>query len=143
MDVLGGREQAGKGQHLVFVNDAAEQRQRDYKSIVEGGLGQRKTLEPEDDNQDGDMENDDQIGKPKSRLRAGKEALAAKEGRFLRKKHKKERDARKIKLATLKARERDLRDAENELEVQRAKMSNSIGGITKGGVKWKVRERKS
>lgn len=32
--------------------------------------------------------------------------------------------------------------AERELELQRAKLSNSIGGVTKAGFKWKVRERK-
>jgi U3 small nucleolar RNA-associated protein 11 len=32
--------------------------------------------------------------------------------------------------------------AEEELEKQRAKMSNTVGGTNKDGVKFKIRERK-
>jgi U3 small nucleolar RNA-associated protein 11 len=45
-------------------------------------------------------------------------------------------------LRALKKRERELTTALHELEMQRAKMSNSIGGINKDGVKFKVRGRK-
>lgn len=64
------------------------------------------------------------------------------QNKLLRKQCRKEQDARRSKLAALKAREKDLIEAENELDLQRAKMSNSVGGTTKGGAKWRVRERK-
>lgn len=51
-------------------------------------------------------------------------------------------DQRTRKLAALRRREEKLRAAEEELEYTRAKMSNSIGGINKNGVKYKVKERK-
>jgi len=46
------------------------------------------------------------------------------------------------RLDALRAREKELVQAERELELQRAKMSNSIGGVSKSGVKFKLRERK-
>jgi U3 small nucleolar RNA-associated protein 11 len=46
------------------------------------------------------------------------------------------------KLRALKKRERELGTALHELEMQRARMSNSIGGTNKDGVKFKVRGRK-
>jgi U3 small nucleolar RNA-associated protein 11 len=46
------------------------------------------------------------------------------------------------RLKALITREKELMLAEQELERQRGKMSNSIGGVNKNGVKFKVRERK-
>jgi U3 small nucleolar RNA-associated protein 11 len=45
-------------------------------------------------------------------------------------------------LQALKKREEELTTATRELELQRARMSNSIGGVNKKGVKFKIRERK-
>jgi len=45
-------------------------------------------------------------------------------------------------LRALKRRERELTTALRELEMQRARMSNSIGGTNKDNVKYKVRARK-
>lgn len=45
-------------------------------------------------------------------------------------------------LEALRKREEELVIATRELELQRAKMSNSIGGTNKNGVKFKIRERK-
>jgi U3 small nucleolar RNA-associated protein 11 len=45
-------------------------------------------------------------------------------------------------LEALRKREKELVTATRELELQRAKMSNSIGGTNKNGVKFKIRERK-
>lgn len=54
----------------------------------------------------------------------------------------KNRTARLRKLAALKVREKDMVDAEHDLGLQRAKMSNCVGGMNKDGTKWKMRERK-
>jgi len=53
-----------------------------------------------------------------------------------------EPEKRLERLKALLAREKELMLAERELELQRGKMGNSIGGVNKNGVKFKVRERK-
>lgn len=63
------------------------------------------------------------------------------EGR-LRKLRKRAQDGRLSRLKLLKTREKEILVAERELELQRAKLSNSIGGVSKAGFKWRVRERK-
>jgi U3 small nucleolar RNA-associated protein 11 len=45
-------------------------------------------------------------------------------------------------LEALKDRERDLSVALSQLQHQRARMNNTVGGVNKEGVKFKVRERK-
>lgn len=55
---------------------------------------------------------------------------------------KKEQTSQRKRLAALKVREKDMMDAEHRLELQRARMGNSVGGVNKAGTKWKVRERK-
>ena len=61
---------------------------------------------------------------------------------LIREKHRKGREVRRTKLEALKRRRKDLETAERELDHQRSKMSNSVGGVTKDGKKWRVRERK-
>lgn len=62
--------------------------------------------------------------------------------RRLGKLRKRAQEGRLSRLKLLKTREKELLVAERELELQRAKLSNSIGGSSKAGFKWKVRERK-
>lgn len=62
--------------------------------------------------------------------------------RRLQKLRKRAQAGRLSRLKLLKIREKELLAAERELELQRAKMSNSVGGVSKAGFKWKVRERK-
>lgn len=62
--------------------------------------------------------------------------------RRLRKLRKRAQEGRLSRLKLLKTREKELLVAERELELQRAKLSNSIGGVSKAGFKWRVRERK-
>jgi len=139
VNVVGGgsRKMAEK---VVFVGSKEEQ--REYATD-----GRR--AEPEDrgvDNigtEDMDDEAEDLPLQPKqwkARLEAQESAL--RERRALRKRHKREQDARRSRLDALKTRERQFFAAEQELEIQRAKMSSSVGGVTKAGLKWKVRERK-
>ena len=47
-----------------------------------------------------------------------------------------------FRLQMVKKKERELVAAEEELEKQRAKMTSSVGGVNKNGVKFKIRERK-
>lgn len=58
---------------------------------------------------------------------------------------RKKKNARKVLHAHLEAlrdREKQLSTALNELDQQRARISNNVGGVNKNGVKFKVRERK-
>ena len=59
------------------------------------------------------------------------------------KKKKKVSDARMSRLLLLRERETALAEAEKELELQRAKMGNNMGGVNKNGVKWRVKQRKN
>lgn len=55
------------------------------------------------------------------------------------------RDAKQVlqgRLDALRGREKDLTTALAGLDSQRAKMSNTVGGVNKNGVKFKLRERK-
>lgn len=53
----------------------------------------------------------------------------------------KEQKLRESKLKLLKQRQQEIRAASQALGQQRAKMANSVGGVTAAGFKWKVRER--
>jgi U3 small nucleolar RNA-associated protein 11 len=116
------------GRKIVFV-ESEEALEAMRPEINEEG----EDWESDDDEEDADKE--------------GQKTLvpftdAQKEERAIKKKRLKSQDARRNLLEAMKQRENDLVLAEQELELQRATMSNSIGGINKNGVKWKVRERK-
>lgn len=138
----------GKGSRTVFVSNMEEQRQDNSNQGVtfpqDSTTRERGNTFMNEKEEDSDGE--PLVYLPKettlSRRAAACQKLAVKQDKLLRKQHRKQQDARRSKLAALIAREKDLISAGNELDLQRAKMSNSVGGITKVGVKWKVRERK-
>ena len=80
----------------------------------------------------------------KSQKQRTKEAehQAWKDERALQKKREHVQEVRRSRMEAVKAREKDLFNAAQELDLQRAKMNNTVGGINKNGVKFKVRERK-
>jgi U3 small nucleolar RNA-associated protein 11 len=45
-------------------------------------------------------------------------------------------------LTALHKQHAEIQTAEKELDWQRSKMDNSVGGTNKDGIKWKIRERK-
>ncbi|KAF2091138.1 U3 small nucleolar RNA-associated protein 11 [Saccharata proteae CBS 121410] len=148
VEALTGRE--GEGKHTVFVGDREDQKgfAPDEWFGVDGeeGLG-RKWNRPRRKSVGGEgeveMEEDavDANKTGKDRKQEG-EKTALKEERALRKRREKEQGSRRLKLEALKKKEQDLMIAEEELEAQRARMSNNVGGVNKNGVKFKVRERK-
>jgi len=103
----------GGGKKIVFVGDEEEQQQKLDDVDMEDG--------------EDEAENDDD-----------------KAARRLRKLQEKEADKLEARLTVAKERLKALTEAEEALELQRAKMSKSptVGGVTKHGVKFKVRERK-
>ena len=147
-EVLGALTSQEKGSHTVFVDSREEQRQYnpDGKAVFGPDSATRKaeisSMNGEEDDSDWEPLVALPQKAPESRRAVKRQELALKKEKLRRKQHRKEQDTRRSKLAALKARERDLVEAEKELDLQRAKMSNSVGGTTKVGVKWKVRERK-
>lgn len=152
--VLGDGGDSDEPQHTVFVDSREEQIRFDAKGFfatTADGLG-RHFNRPRNDHNDpqtGEEKVDSKLLAFKKHDEAGRalrvaerKELALKQDRISRKQHKREQEARASKLELLEAREKDFLAAEHELELQRAKMSNSVGGVTKTGVKWKVRERK-
>jgi len=144
-EVLGQETGQTEGQHVVFSGSREEQMQyvpgKGLASWSRHGEPSRVLMGEEDENDELE-ESMPASATQRSRRTIEREEAALKEAKLLQEQHRKEQNARRSKLAALKAREKDLMDAENELELQRAKMSNDVGGFTKVGVKWKVRERK-
>lgn len=113
----------GAGKRVVYVDD--EDEQLEMAADVE--------LDDDDDDEEEDSDDEDFIPKDKDaeQIRLGR--LQAKEL------HKLE-----AKLEVAKERLKSLTQAEEALDLQRAKMAKSptVGGVNKNGVKFKIRERK-
>lgn len=147
-EVLGPLTNEGKGNHTVFVDSTEGQREY-YRGGTAAFRLVSATRKPEhgstnEEEDDSDWQSPIDLPKktPKSHRVVERQELALKQEKLLRKQRRKEQGAQRSKLATLKAREKELVEADKELDLQRAKMSNNVGGTTKAGVKWKVRERK-
>ncbi|KAL2863733.1 rRNA-processing protein UTP11 [Aspergillus lucknowensis] len=125
-----------KPRKLVFADDREEQR------------GLKRALESADDEDEDEEGEEDSFGalqreQPKKtwkQLEAEKQALL--DARRARKMKKTASETRLNKLKALQKQYADITAAERALDLQRAKMSNSIGGVNKNGLKFKIRERK-
>lgn len=143
--VLGQKLNADKSQHIFFVRSADEQRRIDVKSIMNRTDGEGNGSH---DFEEGcqDSEHIERPAPPSVQVKSGKllvaEAAAQKQASALHKRRKRSHEAQSLKLKALQSRERDVMAAERELDLQRAKMNNSIGGVNKLGVRFKARERK-
>ena len=80
--------------------------------------------------------------KPKSKKALQAEQRAQLDLRAARRRRKRLGELRAAKLEALKKRQKEIMAAADQLELQRAKMSRTVGGVNKDGVKWKIRERK-
>jgi U3 small nucleolar RNA-associated protein 11 len=143
--VLKDGEDTRKGRHTVYVGKKEEQDEFDDaewfgKGEEMPGREARKEPQVEDDDND-----DEQTAKKLKRLsKKHQEAqeLAKKEERMFMSKRERAQQRAAAHLEALKARERALTAAEEELEIQRAKINHTVGGVNKNGVKFKIRERK-
>lgn len=70
------------------------------------------------------------------------QALSKEEKTSLQRKRQKWHKSQVTRLNALRLRERELASAQNQLAMQRAKMSHTVGGVNRDGLKFKVRERK-
>jgi U3 small nucleolar RNA-associated protein 11 len=77
-----------------------------------------------------------------SKKRLATERHTLRDLRAARKRRKRLTELRVAKLDALKKRQREIMAAADQLELQRAKMARTVGGVNKDGVKWKIRERK-
>ncbi|KAJ8066535.1 hypothetical protein OCU04_005591 [Sclerotinia nivalis] len=119
----------GRGKKIVFVKDEEEQKEKVGEDVSDMDMDMDFDID-EDDEHD-DTIKDENI----------EEDVSAKN---LRKLQEKEAHKLEVKLLIARQRLKALTDAEEALDLQRAKMakSSTIGGINKNGVKFKIRERK-
>ncbi|GFF23436.1 probable U3 small nucleolar RNA-associated protein 11 [Aspergillus udagawae] len=136
---LGPKEKPGqkKARKLVFADDRREQR----------ALKKRRLQEDEDEDEEqsfGELQKKQQQQQQKKsqkkQLEAERQALV--EARRVRKMKKRAAESRENKLKALRKQYADITAAERELDWQRGRMENSVGGTNKDGIKWKIRERK-
>jgi hypothetical protein len=141
-------EKTKQGKHRVFVNDEEEQLAFDPDTWFGRGKDLPDRGQPTESLQLDDDEEEDEdevvITRPKalSKKQIEAEVVAKREKRAFEKTRDQAQSRTAYKLQVIKKRERELATAEDELETQRAKMNNTIGGVNKNGVKFKVRERK-
>jgi U3 small nucleolar RNA-associated protein 11 len=93
-------------------------------------------------NIDEEEDEDEQPAPSTTRKRLAAVVDAATRLRNERKKRKRLQEMRVAKLEALRKRQREVMIAADQLELQRAKMAHSVGGVNKNGVKFKLRERK-
>ena len=142
VEVRGREKGENGGVKTVFVDSKLEQQKFDFaRPIFEDASSDEVDLP------DQEGAEDTQVTKPRTVVTKSKRLIEAeqnalKQARIIRKRRKRDEETQGSKLKALRSRERDLLAAERELELQRAKMSNSVGGVNKAGVKWKVRQRK-
>lgn len=141
--VLKDGEEGRKGKHTVYVGKKEEQDEFDDDEWfgkggeLPGRVGQGQEWADEDDEHDA-LKQERKISKKQQEARE----LAQKQERAFMSKRERAQQRAAAHLEAIKRRERDLMTAEEELEIQRAKMQHTVGGVNKNGVKFKIRERK-
>ena len=134
------------GKHTVFVSSRDEQREFDPKRwFGTDDFGLEKSYNRPKKIIGEDAADAEDPGEPQSPQRPQKQLdMERQKSEDERKEQKKSKsqEARKSLLEAVRQREHNLIAAEEELELQRAKMANTVGGINKNGVKFKMRERK-
>lgn len=125
------------GKKTVFLNNEEEMRELRGEDVE----GAEWDDDDEDDDEDEDMFSDEDFEEDEEVKEAISETA---EQRRLRKLREKERGKLESRLQAAEERLKALTQAEEALDLQRAKMAKTttVGGVNKNGVKFKVRERK-
>jgi hypothetical protein len=137
-----------QGKHRVYVDDEEEQRSFDAESwFGRGGNLPGRPNHSEDFQAHGSDEYDDddtEVTRPKklSKKQLEAEEAAKRQRKVLDRSRQQAQGRTAHRLEAVKRREKELAAAEDELDLQRARMNNTVGGVNKHGVKFKVRERK-
>lgn len=130
-----------KPQKVVFADDRREQTELKQSRLrVQQSDDEMDEDEDEDDDSFGQRQRQQQQKKSHKQLEAERQALV--EARRARKMRKRAAEARANKLKALQKQYADITAAERQLDWQRGRMDNSVGGTNKNGIKWKIRERK-
>lgn len=145
----------GKTKRIVFAEEDSERPQRKKRksdtSILESSThppiiipSELLSLQPQSGFKTADEEENGSTNqsKPRSKKALAAEQDAAARLRTERKKRKRLQEMRAAKLEALKKRQREIMAAADQLDLQRAKMARTVGGVNKNGIKFKVRERK-
>lgn len=146
--VLRDGEGGRKARHILYVGNVEEQKEFDKEEwFGTGGEWPERAWNRPRRTKDAiqrDTDREEEEVRPKKLSKKQHEAihLAEKEERAVLKKRERAQQRAAAHLDALKVRERDLMAAEEELERQRAKINNTVGGTNKHGVKFKIRERK-
>ncbi|OJJ87665.1 rRNA-processing protein UTP11 [Aspergillus glaucus CBS 516.65] len=119
---------------VVFAGDREEQRKLKNRRL--------RGEEEEDEDEDMDDSFEQRLKQKKSRKQLEAERQKLADERRARKLRKRAVEARENKLKHLQKQFADITAAERELDWQRGRMDNSVGGTNKNGIKWKIRERK-
>ena len=131
-------DDSGKSRKVVFTD--SQKGQRELKNRIEDQEEEEEEDDDDDESFSKRLQQQQQHKKSQKQLNVERQALA--ESRRARKMKKRASEARKHKLESLTRQHREIVAAERELEWQRGKMDNSVGGTNKDGIKWKIRERK-
>ncbi|KAE8353754.1 small-subunit processome [Aspergillus coremiiformis] len=124
-------EEEARPKKMVFVDDKREQKV--LKERTQDGQGSDRT---KDEQSSGDLPRKKTV----KEYEAERQAIVA--SRRAWKIKKRAAEARQNKLMALQKQFADITAAERELDWQRARMDNVVGGTNKNGIKWKIRERK-
>lgn len=141
------------GRKTVFAEDGPSSSPRGKKRRSDGVVLEQvevneivypalPDLESDEPIEDMPLDENGPKAKPKTKKQLEQQQDAAARLRAARKKRRKLQDVRANKLEMLQKRQKEILAAADQLELQRAKMAKTVGGVNKNGVKFKVRERK-
>lgn len=116
---------------VVFADDRDEQR-----TLKRRRINDEDAMEEDEEKEPASVDS----RKTPKQLAAEREALQ--QARRARKLRKRAAEASQNKLTALRKQFAEIQAAEREIDWQRSKMDNSVGGTNRNGVKWKIRERK-
>jgi U3 small nucleolar RNA-associated protein 11 len=128
---------AGERKHVVFVDDRADQKA--YQPMHRRPATRTSGADLDDDDDD-EMPDDEEFEEEEAHSKQANHASM--EDPEQNEHRRKTIASQQRKLEALHMREKALVEAEQELELQRARMNHSIGGVTKAGHKFKIKERK-
>ncbi|KAJ5682678.1 Small-subunit processome Utp11 [Penicillium macrosclerotiorum] len=126
------KKQQQKSRKLVFADDRDDQR----------AMKQKQIQDEESDAMEEDEEKDASRPTRKTPKQITAEREALREARRAKKIRKRTTEGRIGKLTALRKQYAEIQAAHREVDWQRGKMDNSVGGTNKKGIQWKIRERK-
>lgn len=143
----GGGHETKSGQHIIFAVDLDEQKTMDSAPQEPDAMTSNQDKLPQsaqsDDTPRGQRQRDlTCMDRHRVAREKAKTLLSLKQQRNARKIRKRQREGQESVLKALQNREKGLSATVQQLDYRRARMSNSVGGVNKAGIKWKIRERK-